>query len=39
MSFLFRESYVMAPFSEVVLKVRFGWQPFFKNVVCTVPNF
>ena len=39
MSFLFRESYVMAPFPEVMLRVRCGWQQFFKNVVSTVPNF
>jgi len=39
MSFLFRESYVMAPFPEVMLRVRFGRQQIFKNVVCTVPNF
>ena len=39
MSFLFRESYVMAPFPEVMLRVGCGWQQFFKNVVSTVPNF
>jgi len=26
----------MAPFPEVVLRVRFGWQQFIKNVVRTV---
>ena len=29
----------MAPFLEVMLRVRFGWQKFIKNIVCTVPNF
>jgi len=28
----------MAPFPEVMLRVRCGWQQFFKNVVSTVPN-
>jgi len=30
---------IMAPFPEVMLGVRCGWQQFFKNVVGTVPNF
>ena len=28
----------MAPFPEVMLRVRCGWQQFFKNVVSTVPK-
>jgi len=33
MSFLFRESYVMAPFPQVMLRVRFRRQQFFKDVI------
>ena len=28
----------MAPFPEVMLRVRYGLQQFLKNVVCTVPT-
>jgi len=28
----------MAPFPQVMLRVRFRRQQFFKDVICTVPN-
>ena len=34
----FSGSYVMAPFPQVMLRVRFRRQQFFKDVICTVPN-
>jgi len=39
MSFLLRERLYVAPFPEVVVRVRRGWQQFTEDVVSTVPNF